>query len=569
MTSKLVVNTIEADTGISSVSFASSISMSSTSKFHFSDAGIDIGADTNINRPATGVIGFNINSGEKVRITSDGVLKLTGQSSSLETAGLTYHTNGNLYIRGGTTGAVLQSVDSNEAWIVQNDYISGSTGGLERLRITSAGRIGIGTETPDSILAIEGTGSDNNTRISIKDGSGKVNVVGRYGNLSLQADEGNAVSGSLMQFKVDGDERLRISANGNVNIGGDFTSTSYSLQIFGSGGTNSASLGIKNDTSGPAGIHLLSGHGNWSIFNSWSVGDALEFRDESAGAIRAMIDSSGRFIVGHNSNINIAGHSSAFLLTGDTYNQHTAAIIANENTARGAMLQFAKQRSGSAGGNTIVQNGDNIGHMRFVACDGVDLNSRVAEITAQVDGTPGSNSTPGRLIFRTTPSNSDNALERLRINKDGHVTKPYQPSFRAGLNSNTTVSSSSHIVFNDTGATWHHNIGNHYNTSNGRFTAPVDGVYSFDACVIFGPSVTNNIFMGDAFLYDINGGYAAYSGRRGYYVFGSTGNSYYVDHMSCRFDLSAGDYVQIRNGSPFTAVHGNTYYTWFAGTLLG
>ena len=65
MTSKLVVNTIEADTGISSVSFASSISMSSTSKFHFSDAGIDIGADTNINRPATGVLGFNINSSEK------------------------------------------------------------------------------------------------------------------------------------------------------------------------------------------------------------------------------------------------------------------------------------------------------------------------------------------------------------------------------------------------------------------------------------------------------------------------------------------------------------------------
>ena len=58
MTSKLVVNTIEADTGISSVSFASSISLSSTSKFFFSDAGIDIGPDTNINRPATGVLGF-------------------------------------------------------------------------------------------------------------------------------------------------------------------------------------------------------------------------------------------------------------------------------------------------------------------------------------------------------------------------------------------------------------------------------------------------------------------------------------------------------------------------------
>ena len=78
MTSKLVVNTIEADTGISSVSFASSISMSSTSKFHFSAAGIDIGADTNINRPASGVLGFNINSAEKFRIDSSGHIKAVG-----------------------------------------------------------------------------------------------------------------------------------------------------------------------------------------------------------------------------------------------------------------------------------------------------------------------------------------------------------------------------------------------------------------------------------------------------------------------------------------------------------
>jgi len=72
MTSKLVVNTIEADTGISSVSFASSISLSSTSVFHLGDAGFNIGADTNINRAGNGVLGFNINGSEKVRINSSG-----------------------------------------------------------------------------------------------------------------------------------------------------------------------------------------------------------------------------------------------------------------------------------------------------------------------------------------------------------------------------------------------------------------------------------------------------------------------------------------------------------------
>ena len=78
MTSKLVVNTIEADTGISSVSFASSISMSSTSVFHFSDAGVNIGADTNISRLGNGILGFKINDAEKFRIDSSGHIKAVG-----------------------------------------------------------------------------------------------------------------------------------------------------------------------------------------------------------------------------------------------------------------------------------------------------------------------------------------------------------------------------------------------------------------------------------------------------------------------------------------------------------
>ena len=82
MTSKLVVNTIEADTGISSVSFASSISMSSTSKFFFSDAGINIGADTNISRAGNGILAFNINSSEKIRIDSSGRLLVGGTGNT-------------------------------------------------------------------------------------------------------------------------------------------------------------------------------------------------------------------------------------------------------------------------------------------------------------------------------------------------------------------------------------------------------------------------------------------------------------------------------------------------------
>ena len=97
MTSKLVVNTIEADTGISSVSFASSISLSSTSVFHLGNAGLNIGADTNINRPSAGVIGFNINGSEAARINANGFSgdgsQLTGLPAGLGTALSTVQTS--------------------------------------------------------------------------------------------------------------------------------------------------------------------------------------------------------------------------------------------------------------------------------------------------------------------------------------------------------------------------------------------------------------------------------------------------------------------------------------------
>ena len=111
------------------------------------------------------------------------------------------------------------------------------------------------------------------------------------GNTSVQTvDTG---SDGHVKVNTEGSERLRIISDGKVNIGGDYTASTYSLQVYGSGGTDAATIGIKNNTSGPAGIHLLSGHGNWSIFNSETIADTLEFRDESAGSTRMQIDPDG------------------------------------------------------------------------------------------------------------------------------------------------------------------------------------------------------------------------------------------------------------------------------------
>ena len=109
MTSKLVVNSIEADTGISSVSFASSISLSSSSVFHLGDAGINIGADTNISRIGNGVLGFNINGTEKARIDTNGTITATsfvGSGANLTGIDATSikHTNGDVRAQATASG---------------------------------------------------------------------------------------------------------------------------------------------------------------------------------------------------------------------------------------------------------------------------------------------------------------------------------------------------------------------------------------------------------------------------------------------------------------------------------
>ena len=180
MTSKLVVNTIEADTGISSVSFASSISMSSTSKFHFSSAGIDIGADTNINRPSAGVLGFNINGSQKVVITSNGRLGIGTNNpqqmievqdrSGGTLIGLSVGTQyGNASFGGYNNYPAIMNSSSqpliycdtnNDRTVFFGDTVGFGTtcafrvNGAERLRIDSSGRVLLGTSSVYMLIVI-------------------------------------------------------------------------------------------------------------------------------------------------------------------------------------------------------------------------------------------------------------------------------------------------------------------------------------------------------------------------------------------------------------------------------
>ena len=142
----------------------------------------------------------------------------------------------------------------------------------------------------------------------------------------------------------------------------------------------------------------------------------------------------------------------------------------------------------------------------------------------------------------------------MQINNDGIVTKPLQPSFRVGRNAGN-VNGGTYVVHNVVV----HNVGSHYSTSNGRFTAPVAGSYQFNVRLIN----TSGAYNTDLAALRINGSAANAANMHDVASVSHAGNS-----LSTTFYLSAGDYVQVYSQSH--TVYGTAeQHCQFSGHLIG
>ena len=160
----------------------------------------------------------------------------------------------------------------------------------------------------------------------------------------------------------------------------------------------------------------------------------------------------------------------------------------------------------------------------------------------------------GQPLVITTNAGSGITNERLRITSEGYVTKPQQPCFDVTV-SNGPVSGGNDIVFNDADL----NIGTHYSTSNGRFTAPVTGQYFF----YYGGLKNNNSNVCRLKLYK-NG--SSFVHNRELRL--DDGDAYGENgSMSIICTLNANDYVTVRvtEGEIYGGSDG---YTYFGGYLL-
>jgi hypothetical protein len=143
-------------------------------------------------------------------------------------------------------------------------------------------------------------------------------------------------------------------------------------------------------------------------------------RFEIASNERARIDSSGRLLVGTSSARSQLGITPGVQSEGTDFSQGTLALTVN-STSQYPLISLARSRGATLGSNTIVADGDIVGKIFFTAADGNDMASAAATIEAVIDGTPGSDDLPGRLVFSTSSDNSASPTERMRITSDAYV----------------------------------------------------------------------------------------------------------------------------------------------------
>jgi hypothetical protein len=127
--------------------------------------------------------------------------------------------------------------------------------------------------------------------------------------------------------------------------------------------------------------------------------------------------------VGGNTTGVVAGATitSKFCVKHEGANQTGGFVHVNNTTAASGAGIFACRSRGTLAAPTIVQDNDNLATISFAGGDGVDL-ALAARISVEVDGTPGSNDMPGRMVFLTTPDGSQTPVEAMKIDSAQNVT---------------------------------------------------------------------------------------------------------------------------------------------------
>ena len=511
------------------------------SGIHIDDSISHIGdTDTKIRFPLGDTITAQTGGNERVRIDSSGrVLIGTTVEGEVNADDLTIATTGNtgITIRSGNThNGVIQFSDgtsgTNEyAGFIDYDHntnvLKFGTASTERLRVDSSGRVLIGTTTEghengdDLTIATSGT-----TGITIRSGtSGGGNIYFSDATSGTAEYAGwvsySHVNNSLL-IGTNSTEKLRIMSNGYMGLGISNPSRRIHVHTSGSG---SDYMQFTNDTTGTTdGDGYVFGiNGNEDVIhNNLEATNTIFF---TSGAERFRIDSSGKL------GVNVTSPSAQLHVENDnanasTYYLNTDATVLIQNKNSNATAKTVLKLEGPVGGGDCA------------------------------------------LVYGASATNliiSDRQNERLRINSSGTITTPYQFHIEVQRSGNQTgydarsSAGGTPVVFNDVVRT-RGTSNSALNTSTGKITVPVDGVYFLEASVY---TTSGNALR--------QGWFTEGSSRMQYSDITEDENTDQVQAHGMHYlsaNTEVGFHAYGATASSIT-IGANTYHTWFRVTLIG
>jgi hypothetical protein len=458
--------------------------------------------------------------------------------------------------------SILASVDGTPGTsdmpgrLVFSTTADGANTPTERMRIDSTGAVGIGTTSLGASYGLRvsktlaGDNGSNifsaatgtvSTPIAVysfrstiatgANGGTPYTITNLYGYNAAQGTF-NADSTVANQFGFRAESNL-IGATNNYGF--------YSIIPAGTGRYNFYAAGTADNFFGGATTISVNSASDALRITQIGAGNALVVEDSAnPDATPTVIDANGRIVVGHTSPITVSGSASfapPLEVIGTSFGNSSIAALRYSNDTGGSNFTFAKNRSATIGSFVVVAANDALGELVFDGSDGTNY-IRAAQIRADVDGTPGTNDMPGRLVFSTTADGASSPTERMRISSSGGVGIGGTPSADVPLlisqvgtavnmngvrNTQVTpaTATASHKLFQTVAS-----------TAASAFTLPILTHYeAFQSTIGAGSTVTSqygffaqNNLIGATNNYGFWGNIASGTGRYNFYAAGTAAN---------------------------------------------